>query len=116
MPDGISNYPSLSLSLSLTPPPSLTQSSPLPPDDIISKIHAAGFEIANAKEVQLTADQAAEFYKEHAEQDYFEKLVQHMSSGPVMALALCREDAVTNWREMLGPKNVEEAKDIAPDR
>eukprot|EP00116_Pleurobrachia_bachei_P002240 sb/3462502/ len=85
-------------------------------DDIISKIHAAGFEIANAKEVQLTTDQAAEFYKEHAEQDYFDKLVQHMSSGPVMALALCREDAVTNWREMLGPKNVEEAKDIAPDR
>lgn len=84
-------------------------------DDIISKIHAAGFEIANAKEVQLTAEQAAEFYKEHAEQDYFEKLIQHMSSGPVMALALCREDAVTNWREMLGPKNVEEAKDIAPD-
>ena len=37
-------------------------------------------------------------------------------SGPVMALALCREDAVTGWRTMLGPKNVDEAKDIAPER
>ena len=33
-----------------------------------------------------------------------------------MALALCREDAVTGWRDMLGPKNVDEAKDTAPDR
>ncbi|KAL5261318.1 hypothetical protein ACHWQZ_G007121 [Mnemiopsis leidyi] len=85
-------------------------------DDILGKIHSSGFEIANAKEVSLTKEQAAEFYKEHADQDYFEKLVTHMSSGPVMALALCREDAVSGWREMLGPKNVEEAQDIAPDR
>jgi len=84
-------------------------------DDILDKIRSSGFEIANAKEVSLTAEQAAEFYKEHAEQDYFDKLVKHMSSGPVMALALCREDAVSGWRDVLGPKNVDEAKDIAPE-
>ena len=33
-----------------------------------------------------------------------------------MALALCREDAVSGWRDMLGPKNPEEAKETAPDR
>ena len=48
-------------------------------DDILGKIHSSGFEIANAKEVSLTKEQAAEFYKEHADQDYFEKLVTHMS-------------------------------------
>jgi len=84
-------------------------------EDIIGKINAAGFEIASAKEVSLNREQAAEFYKEHAEQEYFEKLVTHMSSGPVMALALCREDAVSGWRDMLGPKNPEEAKETAPD-
>jgi len=84
-------------------------------DDIMGKINASGFEVANAKEVQLTKEQAAEFYKEHEGQDYFDKLVTHMSSGPVMALALCRDDAVTGWRNMLGPKNVDEAKEIAPD-
>jgi len=84
-------------------------------DDILEKIRASGFEIANAKEVSLTKEQAGEFYKEHADQDYYDKLVTHMSSGPVMALALCREDAVTGWRTMLGPKNVDEAKDIAPE-
>lgn len=84
-------------------------------EDIIGKINAAGFEIASAKEVSLNREQAAEFYKEHAEQEYFEKLVTHMSSGPVMALALCREDAVSGWRDMLGPKNPEEAKETAPE-
>ena len=37
-------------------------------------------------------------------------------SGPLLALALAREDAVTGWKEMLGPKEVEVAKEKAPDR
>ena len=45
----------------------------------MEKIRASGFEIANAKEVSLTKEQAAQFYMEHAEQDYFDKLVTHMS-------------------------------------
>ena len=49
------------------------------PDDILGKIKDSGFEIANAKEVSLTKEQAAHFYQEHADQDYFEKLVTHMS-------------------------------------
>ena len=46
--------------------------------------------------------------------NYFKRL--NVYSGPVMALALCREDAVSGWRDVLGPKNVDEAKDIAPER
>ena len=57
-------------------------------EDIIGKINAAGFEIASAKEVSLNREQAAEFYKEHAEQEYFDKLVTHMSRLEVIHVAL----------------------------
>ena len=37
-------------------------------------------------------------------------------SGPLLALALAREDAIKEWRELLGPKEVDKAKETAPDR
>ena len=40
----------------------------------------------------------------------------HCFSGPVLALGLAREDAVTGWRNMLGPKELEEAKEKEPER
>lgn len=48
-------------------------------------------------------------------QDYFEELTQRMCSGPMLALALARDDAVKGWRDMLGPKLVDEAKEKAPE-
>ncbi|XP_074646778.1 thioredoxin domain-containing protein 6-like isoform X3 [Tubulanus polymorphus] len=84
-------------------------------DSIMEKIQEAGFEVAIQKEIQLTQEQAEEFYKEHKEQPYFEELVARMTSGPLMALGLAREDAITAWRDMLGPKEVDVAKENAPD-
>ena len=48
-------------------------------DSIVSKIKEAGFEIALQKELTLSHEQAAEFYKEHEGKDYFESLCAHMS-------------------------------------
>lgn len=48
-------------------------------DSIVSKIKEAGFEIALQKELTLSQEQAAEFYKEHEGKDYFESLCAHMS-------------------------------------
>ncbi|KAL8583280.1 hypothetical protein ACOMHN_043057 [Nucella lapillus] len=84
-------------------------------DAILERIKEAGFQIALQKEVTLTKEQAEDFYKEHAGQHYYEELTARMSSGPLLALGLAREDAVQNWRGMLGPTNVEEAKAEAPD-
>ncbi|XP_070570046.1 thioredoxin domain-containing protein 3 homolog isoform X6 [Ptychodera flava] len=84
-------------------------------DAIIDKVQEAGFEIALQKEIQLTEDQAKEFYKEHEGQEYFDGLVANMTSGPVLVLGLAREDAIQTWRDMLGPKIPEEAKQNAPD-
>lgn len=84
-------------------------------DEIIAKIHEAGFTIALSKEVQLSKEQAQEFYREHEGQPYFEQLSEAMSSGPVLALGLARDEAISGWREMLGPQNVDEAQEQAPD-
>ncbi len=48
-------------------------------DEILQKIHEAGFEIALQKELTLTKEQAAEFYKEHKDKEYFDSLCAHMS-------------------------------------
>ena len=48
-------------------------------DEILAKIHEAGFTIALSKEVQLSKEQAAEFYREHEGQPYFEQLSEAMS-------------------------------------
>uniref|UniRef100_A0A4W3IWN5 NME/NM23 family member 9 n=1 Tax=Callorhinchus milii TaxID=7868 RepID=A0A4W3IWN5_CALMI len=84
-------------------------------DKVLQKIAEAGFTVAMKKEVMLTEQQVCEFYKEHTEQDYFPALLQNMTSGPVLALALASEDAVEHWRNLLGPKDLSRAKEEAPE-
>ena len=48
-------------------------------DDIIQKIQEAGFEIAMTKEVELSKEEAEEFYSEHKDEEYFDSLTSHMS-------------------------------------
>ena len=48
-------------------------------------------------------------------EDYFDDLTTAMASGPLLALCLAREDAVTGWREMLGPPKLEDARTEKPD-
>ncbi|CAH1788238.1 unnamed protein product [Owenia fusiformis] len=103
--------PKIQRTLALIRPDALTESK----DAILEKIRAAGFEVALQKEVQLTKEQAEEFYKEHEGQDYFEELTTRMSSGPLLALGLAREDGIERWRDMLGPKEVDKAKEEAPE-
>ncbi|KAK2188196.1 hypothetical protein NP493_140g00039 [Ridgeia piscesae] len=84
-------------------------------DEILLKIKESGFVVAMQKEVRLSPEQAAEFYKEHEGQPYYQDLVDRMSSGPLLALALARDDAVQGWRDLLGPKEVKIAKEEAPE-
>ncbi|XP_042566146.1 thioredoxin domain-containing protein 6 [Clupea harengus] len=84
-------------------------------DEILQAIHDAGFQVAIQKEMTLSEEQAREFYKEHEGQDYLQSLINHMTSGPVLALALTREGAVQHWRNLLGPKILEEAKETCPE-
>ncbi|RDD43712.1 Thioredoxin domain-containing protein 3-like protein [Trichoplax sp. H2] len=81
---------------------------------IIGAIEDAGFTIAIQKEIQLTREEAEEFYREHKSKDYFEKLITRMTSGPLVALALAKQDSVDAWRDMIGPPDVNLAKELAP--
>lgn len=58
---------------------------------ILEKIKEAGFLVAIQKEVQLTREQAEEYYSEHQGETYFEELTTVMSSGPLLALLLARQ-------------------------
>ncbi|XP_010000461.1 PREDICTED: thioredoxin domain-containing protein 3 [Chaetura pelagica] len=84
-------------------------------DSIIQRIKDDGFQIAMQKEIILTEAQAREFYKEHENEDYFPVLLEQMTSGPTLILALTRENAVEHWRSLLGPKVVETAKKENPE-
>ncbi|XP_010290621.1 PREDICTED: thioredoxin domain-containing protein 3 [Phaethon lepturus] len=82
---------------------------------IIQRIKDDGFKIAMQKEITLSKEQICEFYKEHENQDYFPVLLEQMTSGPTLVLALTRENAIAHWRDLLGPKTVEEAKKENPN-
>uniref|UniRef100_A0A8K9USY4 NME/NM23 family member 9 n=1 Tax=Oncorhynchus mykiss TaxID=8022 RepID=A0A8K9USY4_ONCMY len=84
-------------------------------DEIWSRIHEAGFTVSLQREVILTEEQARRFYKRHVDQDYFPALLHNMTSGPVLALALARTGAVDHWRNLLGPKDVNKAREEQPD-
>ncbi|XP_071198019.1 thioredoxin domain-containing protein 6 isoform X2 [Salvelinus alpinus] len=84
-------------------------------DEILSRIHEAGFTVSLQREVILTEEQARRFYIRHVDQDYFPALLHNMTSGPVLALALARTGAVDHWRNLLGPKDVSKAREEQPD-
>uniref|UniRef100_A0A8C6NF44 Uncharacterized protein n=1 Tax=Melopsittacus undulatus TaxID=13146 RepID=A0A8C6NF44_MELUD len=82
---------------------------------VLQRIKDDGFKIAMQKEITLTEEQIREFYKEHVDQDYFPVLLEQMTSGPTLILALTRENAVARWRDLLGPKTVEQAMKENPN-
>ncbi|MGH0121080.1 UNVERIFIED_CONTAM: hypothetical protein FKN15_069283 [Acipenser sinensis] len=84
-------------------------------EEILLRIQEAGFTIAMQKEVMLSEQQVRELYREHLEEDYFPALLNNMTSGPVLAVALAKKGAVEHWRNILGPKDVTQAKEEAPE-
>ncbi|XP_078142245.1 thioredoxin domain-containing protein 6 [Centroberyx gerrardi] len=83
--------------------------------EILSQIHESGFTVALQREVMLTEEQVRQFYFQHVEEDYFPALLRNMTSGPVLALALARTEAVHHWKNILGPPDVNKAKEEHPD-
>lgn len=81
---------------------------------ILDMIKAAGFEILRKKALSLTPDQARLFYDSHSHQPFFEPLVAFMSSGPIIAFELRKDDGVKAWRDLLGPTNSDTARIKAP--
>uniref|UniRef100_K7GFP3 NME/NM23 family member 8 n=1 Tax=Pelodiscus sinensis TaxID=13735 RepID=K7GFP3_PELSI len=86
-------------------------------EDIKQKITEAGFHIAAEEEKTLTEDQemATQFYKDHEGKPFFDQLVNYMSEGPSMVMILTKENAVEEWRQLMGPADPDIAKESSPD-
>jgi nucleoside-diphosphate kinase len=69
---------------------------------ILSMINEAGFEITALKMVRITAGQARAFYEVHREKPFYSSLVEFMSSGPVIVMILRHENAVNEFRKLIG--------------
>ena len=78
---------------------------------IYDRILQAGFNILSAKLLKMTNEQAEGFYNVHRERPFFNDLVEFMTSGPCMVLALEKSNAVAAWRETIGATNPDEAKE-----
>lgn len=78
---------------------------------ILGKIEEAGFKIIALRYVRLTRSQAERFYAVHRERPFFESLVQYMCSAPIITAILKKENAVDDFRRLIGATNPEEAAD-----
>lgn len=77
--------------------------------DIISQFEANGLKIAAAKLTVLSRKKCEEFYAEHKERPFFGELVDFMTSGPVMLMALSGDNAVLKNREIMGATDPKKA-------
>lgn len=76
---------------------------------IIDRIIKEGFKIVAMKLTWLSAEKAAEFYAVHKERPFYGELVQFMSSGPIIAAILEKDNAVTSFRDLIGATNPAQA-------
>jgi len=70
--------------------------------EIIDRIIKAGFRIVSLKMTQLSKEKAGEFYAIHKARPFFGELVEFMSSGPIIAAILEKDNAVANFRQFIG--------------
>ncbi len=76
---------------------------------ILEKISSAGFKIVAMKQTQMTTADAETFYAVHNERPFFGELVEYMTRGPIVAAILEKENAVEDFRALVGATNPSEA-------
>jgi len=76
---------------------------------ILEKINTAGFRIVAMKQTQLSKRDAQAFYAVHNERPFFNDLVEYMTRGPIVAAILEKDNAVEDFRTLIGATNPEEA-------
>lgn len=76
---------------------------------IVDKINAAGFRIVAMKLTHMTTQDAQEFYSVHSERPFYGELVEYMTRGPVVAAILEKDNAVADFRTLIGATNPADA-------
>ncbi len=77
---------------------------------IVAKIAEGGFRIVSMKLTQITLEQAKKFYEIHKERPFYGELTEFMSSGPIVAAILEKDNAVQAYRDYIGATNPAEAE------
>jgi nucleoside-diphosphate kinase len=73
--------------------------------DILATIESRGFNILGARMLHINKSQAEGFYAVHVGKPFFDSLTDFMSRGPIMVLALEKENAIKDWRDLMGATN-----------
>ena len=89
-------------------PDSIEQGYMLP---ILNMIKEAGFKIIALKYKKMTKEEAEEFYSIHSDKSFFKDLIEFMTRGPIVAAALEKNNAVDDFRELIGSTDPNEAED-----
>lgn len=76
---------------------------------ILNKIENAGFRVVAMKKVLLSKERAGEFYAVHSERPFYGELVEYMSSGPIIAAILEKDNAVLDFRTLIGATDPSDA-------
>ncbi|MDC1024429.1 nucleoside-diphosphate kinase [Flavobacteriales bacterium] len=76
---------------------------------ILNKIENAGFRVVAMKKILLSKERAGEFYAVHRERPFYGELVDYMSSGPIIAAILEKDNAVLDFRTLIGATDPSEA-------
>ncbi|MBK9283349.1 MAG: nucleoside-diphosphate kinase [Sphingobacteriaceae bacterium] len=78
---------------------------------ILAMINKAGFKIGAMKYMQLSKEQAGLFYEVHKERPFYGELTEYMSSGPIVAAILIKDNAVSDYRKLIGATDPTKAED-----
>lgn len=98
----------LNRTFTMLKPDSIEQGNMLP---ILNMIENAGFKIIALKYKKMSKDEAEKFYSIHSDKPFFNDLVSFMTRGPIIAAALEKENAVEEFRELIGSTDPQEAMD-----
>ncbi|XP_066533661.1 nucleoside diphosphate kinase 6 [Hoplias malabaricus] len=103
----------LQLTLAVIKPDAVAH--PLIVEALHQNILENNFVIVRKKDLMWKRSDSEKFYAEHEGRFFYQRLVEFMSSGPMRAYILAREDAITHWRELMGPTKVYRARYTTPN-
>lgn len=77
--------------------------------EVIARIQKAGFKVLGMKQIRLTKESAGAFYAVHKGRPFYDGLIEFMTSGPVVPIALQKENAVADYRALIGATDPKDA-------
>ena len=103
----ITNFSNAELTLALIKPDAVKLGAT---GQIITTLELNKFTIKALKKTQLTCEQAQKFYGIHKNKPFFKDLVSYITSGPLVAIALEKQNAIQDWRDLMGATDPQQAR------